>query len=391
MSSRSRWLVLLISTPLVVVAAIGGLLGASAAAPQGSFPQLRIFQDVVGLIMSSYVEPVDIDKVMDGAMHGLADGLDPSSAYLPPDEVASLKANTPLPPAGVGVVVTRQFYLRILGVRDGSPAARAGLRTGDYIRGIDGKSTREVSMFTGTRLLRGQPGSKVQLTIIRGGNTADPHVVDLVRELPGGPAVASRELPNGDGYLHVVSFDRDTAAAMSQQVATLRQGGASDLVIDLRGTADGTAADGVAAARLFVKAGTLATLAGRSDTDRTVTKADPGDGAITMPVVLLVSTGTARAAEIFAAALSGNARADLVGEPTAGLAGVQHLVDLPDGAGLWLTYEQYLANDGHPIEDHGLTPTVLVASPTVGFGDVPPATDKALDQAVEHLHAKKAA
>src|SRR5262245_47436384 len=169
MSSRSRWFIFLISTPLVIVAGVGGLLGASRSAPaQNSFRDLQVFQDVLQLIRTSYVEPVETDKVLEGAMRGLTEGLDPASAYLTAEEVKAVDSGAPLPAGDVGVVVTRQFYLRVVGVRDDSPASRAGLRTGDFIRGIDGKSTREVSAFTGRRMLSGAPGSKVQITLLRG-------------------------------------------------------------------------------------------------------------------------------------------------------------------------------------------------------------------------------
>src|SRR6476646_7197876 len=197
MTSKSRWLVLLISTPLVIVAAVGGLLGASqqTSAPQ-SFAHLRVFNDVLSLVLTSYVEKADVDKVMEGAMRGLADGLDPSSAYLSAEEVHAVETNASQPAGDVGLVVSRQFYLRIVGVRDGSPAACAGFRPGDFIRGIDGKPTREVSAFTGMRLLRGAPGSKVQLVVLRG-STAEPHTVDLVRETPKSEFVTSKKLPGG--------------------------------------------------------------------------------------------------------------------------------------------------------------------------------------------------
>jgi len=388
MTSRSRWLIFLVSTPLVVIAGIGGLLGASTTTQQ-SLPQLRVFEDVTSLVMQAYVEPVDADRVMEGAMRGLVDGLDPSSAYLTPEEVRDLDANAPLPAGSLGITVTRQFYLRVVGVRDGSPAARAGLQTGDYIRGIDGKPTREVSTFAGTRLLRGAPGSKVQLTILRG-NAAEPHVVDLVREAPSGPLVTSKRLPSGDGYVRVVSFGTGAAAELRKQIDAVRQTGASSAVIDLRGTADGTPEEGIAAARHFVKTGTLATRAGRGP-ERTTITASAGDGAVTMPLVLLVSNGTANAAEIFANALAANSRADLVGEPTAGIAAVQHLVRLPENRGLWMTYARYLDRTGKSIHEHGLTPVVPIEEPSVGFGETPPAADAMLDKAVEHLKIKKSA
>jgi carboxyl-terminal processing protease len=389
MTSKSRLLVFLFSTPLVVLAAVGGLLGASPKVPQQSFSHLRVFDDVVSLIMSSYVEPVDIDKVMDGAMRGLTDGLDASSAYLTPDEVKAAEGGAPLPPGDVGLVVTRQFYLKIVGVRDGSPAARAGLRTGDFIRGIDGKPTREASAFAGARLLRGAPGSKVQLTILRG-NTTEPHAVDLVRETMKGDLVTGKRLPGGEGYVRVISFATGAAAAIRKQIDGLRQAGAPSVVIDVRGIADGPVEEGIAAARQFVKTGAIATLAGRG-TDRTVTSAAAGDGAVTMPIVVLVSNGTANAAEVFAAALSGSQRAELVGEPTAGIAAVQHLVKLPENRGLWMTYARYLASDGKPIHERGVMPSVGVEEPTVPFGEAPPSTDDALNKAVDRLKTKKAA
>jgi carboxyl-terminal processing protease len=391
MTSKSRWLVLLISTPLVIVAAVGGLLGASqqTSAPQ-SFAHLRVFNDVLSLVLTSYVEKADVDKVMEGAMRGLADGLDPSSAYLSAEEVRAIETNTAPPAGDVGLVVSRQFYLRVIGVRDGSPAARSGIRTGDFIRAIDGKSTRDTSAFTGMRQLRGAPGSKVQLVVLRG-STSEPHNLELTREASKPELVTSKKLAGGEGYVRVVSFGTGAAAAIRRQIDVLRQGGASAAVIDLRGVADGAPEEGIAAARAFVQSGTLATLASKSATTPVVTSAASGDGAITTPLVVLTSNGTANAAELFASALSANHRADLVGEPTAGIAAAQHLVKLPENRGLWLTYARYLGSDGKPIHERGLRPTIAVESPTVAFGDAPPATDDALTKAVEHLHAKKAA
>jgi carboxyl-terminal processing protease len=390
MSSKTRWLILLITTPLVVLVSVGGLL--SARVPPNSdqaFTHLRVFEDVVQLIMSSYVESADPDKVMEGAMRGLADGLDPMSAYLTPDDVTLAQSTTPLPAGDVGLTVSRQFYLRIVGVRDGSPAARAGLRTNDFIRGIDNKPTREVSAFTGTRLLRGAPGSKVELTVLRG-NAAEPHVVTLVREAITSPSVVSTKLPSGPTVVRVASFGPGTATALGKILDALQAAASPGIVIDLRGTADGPIEEGIAAARFLVKSGTLAIRAERT-APRVTIVADKADGRVTIPVVLLVSNGTAGAAEVFAAALNGNGRGDLVGEPTAGLAALQRLVSLPEGRGLWMTYARYLALDGEPIHERGLRPNLAVESPNVAFDEVPPATDEMLAKAVERLTARTAA
>lgn len=386
MTSKSRWLLFVVSTPLVVLAAVGGLLGANAPAtaqPEKAFTHLRVFEDVVSLIMSSYVETVDPNVVMEGAMRGLADGLDPMSAYLTPEEVAFAKNGTTLPAGDVGLVVSRQFYLRIVGVRDDSPAHRAGLRTNDFIRGIDNKPTREVSAFTGMRLLRGAPGSTVELTVLRG-NAAEPHVVTLTREVPKGDAVITTKLPTGAAVVRVATFGPGTATALTSVVAGLQKSGTSGVVIDLRGIADGPVSEGIAAARAFVSKGTIATRSARDKANETTTAGD-GDGALTLPVVLLVSNGTAGAAEVFAAALNGNGRGDLVGEPTAGLAAEQRLVSLPENRGLWMTYARYLATDGEPIHGRGLRPDLAVESPSVAFEDAPPSTDEMLAKALERL------
>jgi carboxyl-terminal processing protease len=388
MSRQARWFVVLISTPLVALVTIGGLMGAprAAALPQGS-PHLRVFEDVLRLVIGAYVEEVNIDKVMDGAMHGLTDGLDTSSAFLDPDEVRAIESKAPLPAGDIGLVVTRQFYLRVLGVRDGSPAAKAGLQSGDYVRMIDGKPTRDMSGVMGMRLFRGQPGTKVSVTVIRG-NTADPHNFDLVREALNGDVVSTSTV-DGVARVRVSSFGARTADALAAAFAGLAKSKAPGAVIDLRGVADGLPEDGIKAARLFVKAGTLAVRAGR-DTPPIKVDAATGDGAIGMPVVLLVSNGTANAAEVFTAALGGNDRAELVGEPTAGVAATQKLVGLPDGYGLWLTYERDMTIDGKtPVHGRGLMPAVLIQNPVPGFDELPPTTDAPLAKAIERLKAKK--
>jgi carboxyl-terminal processing protease len=384
MSSRTRWLVFVVTTPIVLFVAIGGMLGATTSAPdQASMAPLRVFHDVVDRINGTYVEPVEPDRFMDGAMRGLVDGLDPSSAFLSQEETQAVGSKTALPAGDTGLIVSRQFYVRVIGVRDGSPAARAGIRSGDFLRMIDGKPTRDMSGFTGTRMLRGAPGSKVSLVVLRG-SAADPHPVDLVREAITGDLVTSKRLPGGEGYVRVASFGAGAAAQLKKQIDAVKTAGSDRVIIDLRATADGAIDEGITAAKLFIKSGPIATLAGRGS-DKTVTSAGSGDGAITLPVVLLVSDGTANAAEVFAAALQGAKRASLVGEPTAGLAAVQKLIPLPEGRGLWLTYARYLAPDGNPIHERGLRPDVAVGEPVVTFGEQPPATDDMLAAAVTEV------
>ena len=386
MTSRTRLLVLAISTPVIAFAIIGGFLG-QAMTRDDAFQHLRVFQDVISLVLNNYVEQVDVDKAMKGAMNGLAEGLDADSAYLPPALVGTV--NEQPAPADVGVELTRQYYLRVVSAREGSPAAKAGLRTGDYVRMINDRATRDMSSYEGNRLLHGAAGSKVKLLVIRG-NAADPHEIELVREKPAPGEMTSRIAGPGTGYVRVLDFSKQTPSLLTQQFDTLRKQGAERYIIDLRGTARGDLDDGIAAARLFVKTGTLTIRQSKGDA-REVVPAQASEATVTAPVVLLTDTGTAGAAEVFAAALDGNDRAALIGDRTLGRAGRQRLVKLPDGSGLWLTHVRYLTPNGEQIQEKGLTPDVEVDQPDVDFGAEPPATDATLEKALEYLAQKKAA
>jgi carboxyl-terminal processing protease len=385
MKSRGRLLVLMISVPVLAFAVVGGFMG-RAMAQQESYQFLRIFEDVVTLIVNNYVEEVQVDKVMQGAMHGLADGLDPDSAYLDVNQTKAFERSESAGPAQTGLELTRQYYLRVIAARDGSPAARAGLRPGDYIRAIDGQSTRDTSVYEGMRKLTGPAGSKVTLAVLRG-NAADPHQVELVREALAAAAPRGRVVPPGVGYLRIAEFGKSTPDQVRQEIGQLTKAGATRLVLDLRGTAFGDIETGLATARLFVSSGTLAYRQERGKAKEAVAAA-AGDGAVTMPVALLTDNGTSGPAELFAAALTGNKRASLVGERTLGRAARQRLVRLPDGSGLLLTHLFYLTPSEAVINEKGLTPDVAVEQADVEFGQPLPAADPTLDKAVELLKAK---
>ena len=382
MTSRGRTFVVALSTAVMAFAFVGGYLG-QALAKDDTYQHLRVFEDVVSLVLNNYVEPVDVQQAMQGAMRGLADGLDPESSYLTPALVKALEANDRGGPAEVGLDLTRQYYLRVVSARDGTPAAKAGLRPGDFVRAINNRPTRDMSAYEGARLLRGAPGSKVSLLVIRG-NAADPHVVDLAREALAGPEVTSRMANRTTGYIRVAEFSTESPTRLKQAVDALTKTGATRFVIDVRNTARGDLDHGVAAARLFVRNAPMTVRLTRGD-QREVIAATATDGAVTAPVAILVDPGTAGAAEVFAAALAGNDRADLVGTRSLGRAARQRLVKLPDQSGLWLTYIRYLTPDNDPIHETGLPPDVEVEQPDVEFGSAPPADDAALQRALDHL------
>jgi len=290
MTSRTRLLVLFVSAPVIAFAVIGGFLGNVLARSDDTYAHLRVFQDVVSLIMSNYVEQPNLDTVMRGAMRGLADNLDSDSAFLTAPQVRQIESGDQPGPADLGIELTHQYYLRVVAARDDSPAAKAGIHPGDFVRIVESRPTRDMSAFEGSRLLHGAAGSKVKLTIIRG-SAAEPHIVELAREVTAAPDVKSRMQGDGIGYVRVAAFGKRAAEQVRTQVAALAKTGATRLIIDVRNSATGDLAEGVTVARLFVPSGTLAIRDSRAAGQQKL-DAVKGDGAIAVQVELLVDAGT---------------------------------------------------------------------------------------------------
>ncbi len=387
MTDRTRFIVLALTFPIMAYTLVGSMLG-GVGAQEGAYRHLRIFEEVVSLVTSNYVEEVDAERIIHGALWGLAEGLDPESSYLTPDEILIHDAGPDDAEAGVGLTLTRQYYIQVVAARDGSPAALAGLRPGDYLRQIDGNPTRMMSIVGAHRLLRGAAGSAVSLEIIRG-NAAEPVTIELVRGDGRSANVTSRIAAPGIGYLRIAEFDATTVGAIGAANDSLTAQGAERLVIDLRGTANGSFETGIAAAEMFTDAAPL--VLRESSTERQPVARSPRQPSIAQPVALLTNFGTAGAAELFAAALTDAGRADTVGIRTAGRTAEQTLVRLPDGGGLLLSSTRYLTASGEPIHRQGVEAVVPVQEPAVELSPSPAEApdeapeDPALDRALEHL------
>jgi carboxyl-terminal processing protease len=371
-----------VSTPVIAFVLVGGFLGQTLTRDT-TYQHLRVFDDVVSLVLNNYVEEVNVEDAMRGAMNGLGNGLDSDSAYLAPGIVTALESQSLPGPASVGIELSRQYYLRVVAARKGSPAAKAGIMSGDLIRAINNRPTRNISIFEGTRLLRGEPGTTVSVLIIRG-NASEPYLVELVREVDTTPELSTRMTNASVGYLRVEAFSPETPNGVEEAFAALAKMGATRYIVDLRGTSSGDLDDGIATARLFISDGTLGHRASKGIETETIV-AKTGDGTILASVVLLVDLGTGGPAEVFAAALRDNGRAELIGQRTLGQVARQQLVKLPDGSGLWLSYMHYLSPQSETIHQTGLVPDVPIAREIVEFGDAGSASDEVLDRALEHL------
>jgi carboxyl-terminal processing protease len=390
MSPRGRLVVALVSTLLVAYVAVGSLLGRVFG--DTTYGQLAVFNEVVRLVLDAYVEPVNIDRAMMGARMGLTDALDGDSAYLDADELRAYQQPAKEGEAELGVVLTRRFsFLMVAATRAGSPAAKAGVKPGDIIKTIDGRHSRSLSPPSGQRLLRGEPGSIVKLTLLRAGS--DPIDLSVVRERLVAVAPERRMLADATGYIKVAEFTPRAAEEVKSEIDALRRAGAHALVLDLRGSGTGAPADGVKIAELFLKGGPVGKLTGTREEEQVFT-ADPARSAWDRPLAVLVDTGTGGAAEVVTSALLDAGRGPIVGEHTFGRAGVQKIVPLTDG-GLLLTVARYVSPKGTAIHGKGIEPTVEVDVPDRDEDEAAPAGDPILDKALEVLKnppaAKKAA
>ena len=384
MSTKTRWIIALASLPVIAFTLIGGYLG-RVSAGENTYRHLRIFEDVVSLISNNYVEEVDLDEVMQGALRGLAEGLDSDSAYLLEEDVDRLERGGTLPEGNVGLTVTRRYYTQVVATRDGSPAAAAGILPGDFVRAIDGEPTRFMSAIEADRRLHGQPGSTVTVSLIRG-RTQEPYDITLERNTTANLEVTGRLLDttNAIGIVRIPSFHNDVATQVSDVITALTAQGASRLVIDLRNAATGSYPNALDTARLFIDDGTLVILQEQGGTKTSVEASQTGT-RIDIPMTLLINYGSSGPAELFVAALSDRELAKAVGQRTAGRVGLQKLVRLPDGTGLWLSYARYLTASEEPIHLYGIQPSIPVPIEAPELGEPLSADDPILDRAVEEM------
>jgi carboxyl-terminal processing protease len=342
-----------------------------------------VFWEAWGVVEREYYnrDAIDRQKLIYGATKGMVDAVgDPCTVYLTP---ANREVNdTDLRGSfdGVGIQVDmRDGKLTVIAPLDDSPAAQAGVKPGDVVTHVDGKSLNGKTLNDTVLLIRGQRGTTVSLTIVRPG-AADPLVFDLTRAEIKLQSVRSRMLPEGVGYVRLATFSsntpRDTTNALKELLAQQPNG----IVLDLRSNPGGYLHSSVEVASQFMSDGVVLHQA-NGNGERQTYRAEPGGVATDARLAVLVNKGTASASEILAGALRDNGRAILIGEPTFGKGTVQNVHELSDRSGLRVTTAQWLTPNEHPLQGVGLTPDLAVAAPP----DSTPEQDPQLEAAVRYL------
>ncbi len=313
-------------------------------------------------VEKDYVDPVDRTKLLTGAIKGMVEGLDPHSSYMTPEEYDAFANETEGQFGGLGIEVDmRGDKLTVIAPIEGSPAARAGIHSGDHILSVDGEEIEHVALDKLIKRMRGPVGTHVKLYIRRAG-VRDPLVFDLVRAVVHLASVSSRLLEGGVAYIRVKQFQEHTHEELLRAAIRLRQRGAlTGVVLDLRSDPGGLVDQAAEVADEFLVGGTIYTTRHRGEIVDEV-KARSGGAFSALPVVVLVDEWTASASELVAGALQDQKRALVVGANTFGKGSVQSIFPLPGGAGMRLTTARYYTPNGRSLQAEGVHPDVIIDS-----------------------------
>lgn len=370
---------------LISVGAIAGVLvsvGITAVAQKDQrktlpLNELRQFTDVFGAIQANYVEPVTDKKLITQAISGMLAGLDPHSAYLDTEAFRELQVGTQGEFGGLGIEVGQEDgFIKVVAPIEDTPAARAGVKAGDLIIKIDEKPTKGMTLSDAVKLMRGKPKTPIVLTVSRKGE-GQPVVIEIIRDVIKVRSVRWKSLEPGYGYIRITQFQEQTVANLARALKELaEQGLEKGLVLDLRNDPGGLLHGAVGVSAAFLKPRvTVVSTNGRTDDAARDYLAAPEDYlrgsrrdlladlpaiAKTIPMVVLVNSGSASASEIVAGALQDHERAKVMGTQTFGKGSVQSILPLTNNTAIKLTTARYYTPKGRSIQAKGITPDLIV-------------------------------
>lgn len=326
------------------------------------YKDIKTFNEVFDMIKKNYVDEVDSAALMQGAVNGMVKSLDPHSSFMTPELYKELEVETQGQFGGIGIEITIiKDVLTVVSPIEDTPAFKAGIKPGDQIIKIDGKSTKNIDIITAVKKLRGPKDTKVTVTIMRENVTA-PKDYTLTRALIQIRSVKVKAMEDNIGYVRIAAFQERTSEDLHKELKDLdaKLKPMKGLILDLRSDPGGLLTQAVEVSDMFLKSGTIVSTRGRVKSMETTSVAKNSGDEITCPIVILVNEGTASAAEIVAGALQDNGRALIVGTQTFGKASVQTVIPLEDGSALKLTTARYYTPKGRSIQAEGINPDIVV-------------------------------
>jgi carboxyl-terminal processing protease len=324
--------------------------------------ELRTFTEVFSRIKADYVEPVDDKKLLRDAIQGMLAGLDPHSSFLDPEGFKELRVGTEGEFGGLGIEVTMEDgFVKVVSPIEDTPAARAGLKTGDLIIRLDNNAVKGMSLGEAVKQMRGKPGSDIVLTVVRDGQPK-PLSFTLTRAVIKVQSVKHRMLENGFGYVRITQFQANTGDGLKDALAKLKlqnKNNLTGLVLDLRNNPGGVLNAAVAVSDAFLTSGLIVYTEGRVPDAELKFSATPADLISGAPMVVLVNGGSASASEIVAGALQDHKRAVIMGTKTFGKGSVQTILPMSGNAALKITTARYYTPSGRSIQATGILPDVV--------------------------------
>ncbi len=328
---------------------------------QQTYQKLELFSNILSILQENYVEEIDTDAVIEGAINGLLLSLDPHSSYLPPESFEELQNETQGSFTGIGIEITiRDGRLTIVSPIEGTPAFKAGLQSNDIIIKIEDQWTEDMSPMDAVKKLRGPKGSKVTLSIFREG-WEDMREFTLVRDVIPVHSVYALYLEKGIAYTKITNFQSQTTKDYLKALKDLEKTDTLNaIILDLRNNPGGLLNQAVSVADIFIDSGLLVYTKGRKEEQNMVFNARSSGTKSTTPLIVLVNEGSASASEIVAGAIQDHARGLIVGTKTFGKGSVQTIVPLQNGAGLRMTTARYFTPSGRSIQVRGIIPDIVV-------------------------------
>jgi len=352
---------------LVLTLSMGGGVASKSQDTSATYENLRLFTEVLSIVQSQYVDEVPAKDVIYNAIKGTLRGLDPHSSFLDPEMYREMQVETSGSFGGLGIEITlRDDILTVVAPIEGTPAYRAGIQPGDRIIKIEGISTKDMQLTDAVKRMRGKPGSKIVISIVREG-WVEPKDFDIIREQIRVQSVKTQELESGIEYIRLRQFQEQTAQDLETVLDKYSKGAKiQGLVLDLRNNPGGLLTSAVEVTEKFLDAGRLVVYTeGRVRNQNMRFQANSKRVYSDFPMVVLINQGSASASEIVAGALQDWGRAVVIGTQSFGKGSVQTIIPLSDGSGLRLTTAKYFTPKGRSIHGKGITPDIIVEAPKV--------------------------
>ncbi len=361
-----NFLVLVMGMMLGISLVVGRTVMAERAEIGGGplpLDELRVFSEVFGKIKSDYVEEKTDEDLIDFAIGGMLTSLDPHSSYLNKEEFKDLQVGTSGQFGGLGIEISMEDgFVKVVAPIDDTPAQRAGMQAGDLIIRLDDKSVKGMSLTEAVKIMRGEPGTPIRLTIVREGEDK-PLEIEIIRDIIRVKSVKQRTLEKGYGYVRITQFQSRTSDNLASAINKLKDkndGKLRGLVIDLRNNPGGVLNAAVEVSDAFINKGLIVYTEGRSQDSRNTFKATPGDLLTGAPIVVLINGGSASASEIVAGALQDHKRAVIMGSKSFGKGSVQTILPMNNGTAVKLTTARYFTPNGRSIQAEGIVPDITV-------------------------------